>query len=105
MSTHFLLTARARTISLRAVFTMGEDKAWETFKQMRWPETDGKPICPRCGNTEAYDIKTRRKHKCKACHHQFSVTSGTMLASRKMSFTDLLAAARRQGCICLAARA
>lgn len=92
MSTHFLLTKKARTISLRAVFTMGEDKAWEMFKQMRWPETDGNPVCPRCGHAETYEIKTRRKHKCKACHHQFSVTSGTMLASRKMSFTDLLAA-------------
>lgn len=92
MATHFLLTRKARTISLRAVFSMGEDKAWELFKEMRWPETNGKPVCPRCGHTEAYDIKTRRKHKCKACHHQFSVTSGTMLASRKMSFTDLMAA-------------
>src|SRR5690606_34006968 len=27
-----------------------------------------------------------------ACYHQFSVTSGTIFASRKMSFTDLLAA-------------
>lgn len=71
---------------------MGEEKAWDLFKQMRWPENDGRPVCPRCGCTEAYDITTRRKHKCKACYHQFSVTSGTILASRKMSFTDLLAA-------------
>ncbi|MEO1308001.1 MAG: IS1595 family transposase [Pseudomonadota bacterium] len=92
MSTHFLLTSAARTISLRDVYVGGEEKAWELFKQMRWPETNGKPVCPRCGHTEAYDIKTRRKHKCKACHHQFSVTSGTILASRKMSYMDLLAA-------------
>ncbi len=71
---------------------MGEDKAWGLFKEMRWPETNGKPVCPKCDCTEAYGIATRRKHKCKACHHQFSVTSGTVLASRKMSFTDLLAA-------------
>ncbi len=42
--------------------------------------------------TETYNIATRRKFKCVACHHQFSVTSGTIFASRKMSFTDLLAA-------------
>jgi len=30
--------------------------------------------------------------KCKACHHQFSVTSGTIFASRKIDFVDLLAA-------------
>ncbi|WP_417494393.1 IS1595 family transposase, partial [Maricaulis sp.] len=41
---------------------------------------------------ETYDISTRRKFKCAACGHQFSVTSGTIFASRKMDFTDLLAA-------------
>ena len=92
MATHFLLSAKARSISLREVYCMGEDAAWGLFKEMRWPETNGKPVCPKCGCTEAYEITSRRKHKCKACHHQFSVTSGTVLASRKMSFTDLLAA-------------
>lgn len=89
---HFLLSAKARSLSLKTVFTMGEEAAYNTFRQMRWPETDGEAYCPRCGCTEAYDIKTRRKFKCMACHHQFSVTSGTMFASRKLSFTDLLAA-------------
>ncbi|WP_164118877.1 IS1595 family transposase [Sphingorhabdus sp. Alg239-R122] len=89
---HFLLSAKARTLSLKAVFTMGEDKAYETFKKMRWHETDGEAYCPRCGCTETYDISTRKRFKCAACYHQFSVTSGTMFASRKMSYTDLLAA-------------
>jgi transposase-like protein len=89
---HFLLSAKARTISLKAVFTMGEKRAYETFCQMRWPETDGEAVCPRCGCVESYDIATRRKFKCVACHHQFSVTSGTIFASRKMTFVDLLAA-------------
>ena len=89
---HFLLSKAARTLSLKAVFTMGEDKAYETFCKMRWPETDGEAVCPRCGCVESYDIATRRKFKCVACYHQFSVTSETMFASRKLSFTDLLAA-------------
>jgi len=88
----FLLSAAARTLSLKAVFRMGEDKAYRTFCEMRWPENDGEAVCPRCGCTETYSITTRRKFKCVACHHQFSVTSGTIFASRKMSFTDLLAA-------------
>ena len=92
MTQHFLLSAKARTISLKAVFSMGEERAYETFCQMRWPETDGEAVCPRCGCVETYDIATRRKFKCVGCHHQFSVTSGTIFASRKMSFTDLLAA-------------
>ena len=89
---HFLLSSAARTLSLKAVFRMGEDAAYRTFCELRWPETDGEAICPKCGCTESYNISTRRKFKCVACHHQFSVTSGTIFASRKLSFTDLLAA-------------
>jgi len=89
---HFLLSAKARTLSLKAVFTMGEEGAYKTFCAMRWPETDGEAVCPRCGCVETYDIATRRKFKCVACHHQFSVTSGTIFASRKLGFVDLLAA-------------
>ena len=59
---------------------------------MWWPETDGEPACPKCGCYDAYHIKTRRKFKWVACYHQYSVTSGTIFASRKLSFTDLLAA-------------
>jgi len=92
MPGHFLLSAAARTIGLRQVYAGGEQKAFEQFKKLRWPETGGKPVCPRCGSFESYDIATRRKHKCKACGHQFSVTSGTIFAGRKMAFVDLLAA-------------
>ena len=89
---HFLLSAAARTLSLKAVFRMSEDQAYNTFCQMRWPETEGEAVCPRCGCVDSYNIVTRRKFKCVACYHQFSVTSGTIFASRKMGFTDLLAA-------------
>jgi transposase-like protein len=90
MAVHFLLSAAARTLSLREIYKGGEDAAYETFKAMRW--TDGEPVCPKCGSVEAYEISTRRKFKCKGCAHQFSVTSGTIFASRKMAFVDLLAA-------------
>lgn len=89
---HFLLSAKARTLSLKAVFRMGEDAAYECFRQMRWSETDGEAVCPKCGCVESYNITSRRRFKCVACHHQFSVTSGTIFASRKLSYTDLLAA-------------
>jgi transposase-like protein len=92
MAQHFLLSAAARTLSLRSIYMAGEDAAYDTFRKMRWPETNGAAVCPRCGHGETYDIPTRRKFKCKACYHQFSVTSGTILASRKMDFVDLLAA-------------
>ena len=92
MTQHFLLSAAARTMSLKAVFRMTDDEAYTAFRALRWPETDGDAVCPRCGCVETYDIATRRKFKCVACHHQFSVTSGTIFASRKLAFTDLLAA-------------
>ncbi len=92
MSQHFLLSAKARTLSLKEIYKGGEDKAYETFCNIRWHSTDGEPVCPQCGCIGAYSISTRRKFKCKACHHQYSVTSGTIFASHKLDFTDLLAA-------------
>jgi len=89
---HFLLSAKARTLSLRSIFAGGEDQAYETFCKLRWPETNGEAVCPRCGSLDHYKIATRRRFKCADCHHQFSVTSGTIFASRKLTFTDLLAA-------------
>jgi transposase-like protein len=92
MAQHFLLSAKARTLSLCSIYQSGEEKAYKTFCEIRWADTDGEPVCPKCGCLEAYEIKSRRKFECKACRHHFSVTSGTIFASRKMSFTDLLAA-------------
>lgn len=92
MSQHFLLSAASRTLSLRQIYKAGEEAAYQMFCEMRWPETNGEAVCPRCSNHETYKITTRRKFKCKACAHQFSVTSGTIFASRKMDFVDLLAA-------------
>ncbi len=71
---------------------MSEDEAYETFKALRWSETDGKPFCPECGCTKVYDITTRKRFKCGACYKQFSVTSGTIFASRKLQIRDYLAA-------------
>jgi transposase-like protein len=89
---HFLLSAKARTLSLKTVFQMGEQAAYNLFCQMRWSETDGVAYCPRCGCTETYAIKSRRQFECKACKHHFSVSSGTIFANRKLPYTDLLAA-------------
>lgn len=89
---HFLLSKASRTISLKSVFKMGEDKAYDMFCKLRWPTSEGEAVCPRCGCTETYNITTRRRFKCVACHHQFSVTSGTIFAGRKLPFVDLLAA-------------
>lgn len=49
MTQHFLLSAEARTLSLKSIYRMGEDNAYETFRRVRWHDTDGEPVCPRCG--------------------------------------------------------
>jgi transposase-like protein len=92
MAQHFLLSAAARTLSLRSIYAGGEEAAYATFRKLRWPQTDGEAVCPVCGCVETYEITTRRRFKCSACGRQFSVTSGTIFASRKMAFVDLLAA-------------
>lgn len=68
---------------------MGEPNAYQLFKSLRW--TNGEPVCPKCGALDAYEIKSRRRFECRECKRQFSVTSGTIFASRKLSFTDILA--------------
>ncbi|MCY4579831.1 MAG: transposase, partial [Chloroflexi bacterium] len=80
MAQHFLLSAAARTLSLKTIFSEGEDAAFRRFCRLRWPDTDGAPVCPACGCLDIYDLTTRRRFKCAACHHQFSVTSGTIFA-------------------------
>jgi transposase-like protein len=92
MAQHFLLSAAARTLKLRTIYRMSDDEAFEAFKAIRFSENGGDAFCPACGCVETYAITTRRKWKCAACHKQFSVTSGTIFASRKMAFVDLLAA-------------
>lgn len=92
MAQHFLLSAAARTLSLRTIYAEGEEAAYLRFCKLRWPETSGAPICPRCNGREAYSLTARRRFKCKTCYRQFSVTSGTIFASRKLAFVDLLGA-------------
>ncbi len=50
------------------------------------------PFCPHCGCVAVYEYKTRRIFRCQGCMKQFSVTSGTIFASRKLPIRDYLAA-------------
>ena len=92
MSQHFLLSAAARSLSLVAVMRMSDDEAHAALKAIRWSENDGDPFCPKCGCVAVYDYASRHIFKCKACEAQFSLTSGTIFASRKLAVRDILAA-------------
>ena len=80
---HFLLSKAARSLSLARVARLSDEEAHDCFKAIRWADNGGEPYCPRCGCVAVYSYKTRRLYKCKGCSHQFSVTSGTIFASRK----------------------
>jgi transposase-like protein len=71
---------------------LSEDAAHKMLCELRWENTDGAPVCPHCGCPDVYTYWCRRVFKCKACHRQFSATSGTLLAYRKLPFRILLMA-------------
>jgi hypothetical protein len=54
---HFLLSPAAKTLSLAQVFRMSDSEAETTFCKVRWPSTEGKPICPACGGLEANEAR------------------------------------------------
>src|SRR6266566_1601620 len=92
MPQHFLLTAAARSLSLGQVLRLSDEEAHARFVAMRFAANGGSPFCPRCGSVNVYTIPTRRTWQCKACKKQFSVTSGTIFASRKLPIRDYLSA-------------
>jgi transposase-like protein len=92
MAQHYLLSSAARTLSLASVARMTDAEAADTFRMIRWAETNGEPVCPKCGGLEATKLATHPRWQCKACRHQFSVTSGTLFASHKRPIRDYLLA-------------
>ena len=89
---HFLLSAAARTLSLRDVFAMTEDQAFELFREVRWG-AHGNPVCPDCGVADQHwFLPSRQQWRCRACGHTFSVTSGTIFAYHKLPLQTYLAA-------------
>ena len=92
MAQHFLLSPESKTLSLVKVMRMSNEEAKDVFRHIRWTDTNGEPVCPKCGHTESYDLATRQVYKCKACSKQFSITSGTIFHSRKLEMRDILAA-------------
>ena len=92
MAQHFLLSSKARTLSLAAVLRLSDDDAYAAFKAIRFSENGGEAFCPACGSVDLYNLPRRKMWRCKDCPCQFSVTSGTIFASRKLSIRDYLAA-------------
>jgi ISXO2-like transposase domain/Transposase zinc-ribbon domain len=99
LAQHVLLSARYRDLPIAKIARLSEGEAYAMFRMSRWPETDGEAVCPECGG-EAWTLgdhampKDKRQFRCMACRGKFTVTSGTLLHSRKLGFVTLLIAVK-----------
>jgi len=92
MASHFLLSARARTLSLVQVMRMDDAEAETVFRNLRWPEG---VVCVHCECPTVYECRRPSgalRFRCKACRKDFSITSGTIFAFHKMPLRQYLAA-------------
>jgi transposase-like protein len=95
MSQHFLQSAEAKTLSLAQVFRMSDADAETAFRKLRWPDTNGEPVCPLCGGLNAYECRRPNgalRFRCRACRADFTITGGTLFAFHKLPLRDYLAA-------------
>jgi hypothetical protein len=95
MAQHFHLSAAACSLSAAKVMRMSDRGAECVFLRLRWPQTDGKPIRPNCLCQICYDCRRsadQPRWRCKACHSDFSVTSGTLFAWHKLALKSYLMA-------------
>lgn len=95
MAQHFLLSSKAKSLTLAQVFRLTDAEAEAMFRSIRWADTQGEPVCPACGGVDAYDCRRPNgapRFRCKACKKDFSITSGTLFASHKLPLRGYLAA-------------
>lgn len=61
-----------------------EEACIDFLKEKKWPNGF---ICPKCGATQAYYLKTTRRYQCKCCKHQTSVTANTIMHRSHLPLT------------------
>jgi hypothetical protein len=92
-SKSFRSSKDARTASFAWLQGLTEESSWEYLKALRFRANDGEPWCTHCGIIKVYPIKKRHGWwVCSdpECKKQFSVTSGTILHGRKLSYVKLV---------------
>jgi hypothetical protein len=60
MSQHFLLSSRAKTLTLASVARMSDEEAEIGFRKIRWASNNGNPFCPKCGCTIVLRLSPRQ---------------------------------------------
>lgn len=89
-------TISVEGLTVDAVEAMSETDAHDELLRRRWPNG---PSCPRCATDKPYFYEGRRRWSCRKCRHQFSITSGTPLASHKVGYKALLTILANSGSI------
>lgn len=90
MAMHYTRSKVNRELTLNQLASLSEEECWEIFKACRFGN-EKKFACPDCRTVDDHRfIASRKQWHCKQCQHRFSVTSGTALHNRKLSFSKLL---------------
>lgn len=61
-----------------------EEQCQAALFQWRWPNGF---CCPACHSSHYCELKTRHLYQCNHCHHQTSLTSGTLFDYSKLPLT------------------
>ncbi|MBU2714435.1 IS1595 family transposase [Zooshikella harenae] len=61
-----------------------EEQCFKVLYKLRWPEGF---ICPKCGYNKCCQLTQRSLQQCHKCHHQTSITAGTIFESTKLPLT------------------
>ena len=61
-----------------------EEQCFEALFYWRWPKGF---VCPKCGHGKSCQLTNRKLQQCNQCHHQTSITSGTIFSSTKLPLT------------------
>ena len=82
MAQHFLFSAVVRSLSLAKIMHVSDTGVEDVSLRLRWPETDGKPVCPDCGCTICHACRrlAGQLRQRGACRRDFSITPGTLLS-------------------------
>lgn len=80
-----------KNITLRDIYSMSDDEAHHFLRDCRFQPSDTAPECPKCLSRNFYYLEERRIFKCRRCYCQYSISSGSLLGSRKLSYQDLIA--------------
>lgn len=86
-------THQSGNLSRSDINHLTDDEVAGLFRKLRWPETDGEPVCPKCGALEGLNwMRNQKRWKCRGCRYQFTVTSRSIFAYHKMSLREILMA-------------